>query len=60
MYCVWILIEIVLIYFFAVETAGKTLEEISEIFEAENPRKESVKKRAVVVGHAGTTKDAQV
>ncbi|KLU85400.1 lactose permease [Magnaporthiopsis poae ATCC 64411] len=59
-YCVWILVEIVLIYFFAVETAGKTLEEISEIFEAENPRKESVKKRAVVVGDAGITKDVQV
>lgn len=58
-YCAWILVEIVLIYFFAVETAGKTLEEISEIFEAENPRKESLKKRNVAIGHNGT-KDTQV
>ncbi|KAL8404609.1 hypothetical protein RB594_009456 [Gaeumannomyces avenae] len=58
-YCVWILVEMVLIYFFAVETAGKTLEEISEIFEAENPRKESLKKRNVAIGHSDT-KDAQV
>ncbi|KAL8341857.1 hypothetical protein RB601_005312 [Gaeumannomyces tritici] len=58
-YCVWILVEMVLIYFFAVETAGKTLEEISEIFEAENPRKESLKKRNVAIGRSDT-KDTQV
>jgi MFS family permease len=40
----WIVVEIVLIYFFAVETAGKTLEELGGIFEAKNPRKESTKK----------------
>lgn len=43
-YIVWIGIEIVVIYFFFVETAGKTLEEMGEIFEAANPRKESTKK----------------
>lgn len=45
----WITVEIVLIYFFAVETAGKTLEELSGIFEAKNPRKESTKKVTVEV-----------
>ena len=47
-YVVWILIEIIIIYFFFVETAGKTLEELSEIFEAPNPRKASTQKKAVV------------
>ena len=31
-YIVWIMIEMVIIYFFFVETAGKTLEELGEIF----------------------------
>jgi len=33
-YIVWIVVELVTIYFFFVETAGKTLEEMSEIFNA--------------------------
>ena len=45
----WQVVEIVMIYFFAVETAGKTLEELGEIFEAKNPRKESTKKVRVEV-----------
>lgn len=45
----WITIEILLVYFFAVETAGKTLEELGGIFEARNPRKESTKKVRVEV-----------
>ncbi|SPO04752.1 probable lactose permease [Cephalotrichum gorgonifer] len=45
----WISFEIVMIYFFAVETAGKTLEELRVIFEAPNPRKESLKKVKVQV-----------
>lgn len=44
-YIVWIVIEMVIIYFFFVETAGKTLEEMSEIFEAPNPRNASLRKR---------------
>ncbi|KAF8850107.1 general substrate transporter [Acephala macrosclerotiorum] len=46
-YIAWICIEIVTIYFFFVETAGKTLEEMSDIFNANNPRKESTKKTRV-------------
>lgn len=53
MYCVWIAIEIVIIYFFAVETAGKTLEELSSIFNAPNPRKESTRKAVIEVDQAG-------
>jgi hypothetical protein len=52
-YCVWIAVEIVIIYFFAVETAGKTLEELSSIFNAPNPRKESTRKTKIDVDSAG-------
>ncbi|GAB7359111.1 hypothetical protein MBLNU230_g5180t1 [Neophaeotheca triangularis] len=52
-YIVWICIELVTVYFFFVETAGKTLEELSEIFEAKNPRKESTKKVKVAVDEGG-------
>ncbi len=52
-YIVWICIEIITIYFFFVETAGKTLEEMSEIFNAKNPRKESTKKTKVDIDETG-------
>ncbi|KAH8763596.1 lactose permease [Diaporthe sp. PMI_573] len=52
-YCVWIAIEMVVIYFFFVETAGKTLEELGEIFEAPNPRKASTKKVRVGLDEDG-------
>ncbi|KAK3669283.1 hypothetical protein LTR78_010821 [Recurvomyces mirabilis] len=46
-YIVWIVVELVTIYFFFVETAGKTLEELSGIFQAKNPRKESTRRTKV-------------
>jgi MFS family permease len=52
-YIVWIMVEIVIIYFFFVETAGKTLEELGEIFEAKNPRKFSTKKVKVDIDESG-------
>ncbi|KAG9256759.1 lactose permease [Emericellopsis atlantica] len=52
-YCAWIAVEIVVIYFFAVETAGKTLEELSSIFNAKNPRKESTRKTKIEVDESG-------
>ncbi|KAK1540502.1 hypothetical protein CPAR01_06491 [Colletotrichum paranaense] len=52
-YIAWICIEMAIIYFFFVETAGKTLEELKSIFEAPNPRKESTKKTKVAVDEAG-------
>ncbi|QSZ32373.1 hypothetical protein DSL72_001947 [Monilinia vaccinii-corymbosi] len=52
-YIVWICVEIVVIYFFFVETAGKTLEEMKEIFDAPNPRKESTKKTTVAFDESG-------
>lgn len=35
--------EFVIIYFFFVETKGRTLEEMDEVFEAKNPRKASTR-----------------
>ena len=52
-YIGWICVEIATIYFFFVETAGKTLEEMSEIFNAKNPRKESTKKTRIDVDESG-------
>lgn len=54
-YIVWICVEIVTIYFFFVETAGRSLEELSSIFNAKNPRKASTKKVKV-----GMTADGEV
>lgn len=52
-YIVWIVIEIIVMYFFFPETGGKTLEELSVIFEAPNPRKESTRKTKVQIREGG-------
>jgi MFS family permease len=52
-YIVWICVELVVVYFFFVETKGKTLEELSEVFEAPNPRKASTRKVKVAVLEGG-------
>ena len=52
-YIIWICVEMVAIYFFFVETAGKTLEELKEIFEAPNPRNASLKKTRVDIDESG-------
>jgi len=52
-YIVWICVELVVVYFFFVETKGKTLEELSEVFNAKNPRKASTKKVKVAVLEGG-------
>ncbi|KAF3014327.1 hypothetical protein E8E15_002782 [Penicillium rubens] len=45
----WNIVQGVFIYFFAVETNNRTLEELTEIFEAPNPRKKSTEARQVLV-----------
>lgn len=40
----WDLFELVFIYFFFVETKGRSLEELDAVFEAKNPRKESTRR----------------
>ncbi|USP75330.1 hypothetical protein yc1106_02604 [Curvularia clavata] len=52
-YIAWICVEIAVIFFFFVETAGKTLEELKEIFEAPNPRNASLRKTKVEIDSAG-------
>jgi hypothetical protein len=47
-YIGWICVEIGVIYAFFVETKGRTLEELKGIFEARNPRKESLRRSKVV------------
>jgi MFS family permease len=47
-YAVWNLVQTAWIYFFFVETRGRTLEELDSIFEASNPVKESLKKSHTV------------
>ena len=37
----WDIFEFAFIYLFFVETKGRTLEELDEVFEAKNPRKAS-------------------
>ncbi|KAH7142665.1 lactose permease [Dactylonectria estremocensis] len=52
-FIIWIAIEIVVIFFFFVETAGKTLEELSVVFEAKNPVKKSLEKIELIVDDRG-------
>ncbi|KAJ7228081.1 general substrate transporter [Mycena rebaudengoi] len=48
-YVAWGLFECVVIYLFVVETRGRTLEELNEIFEDPNPVKASIRKRKVAL-----------
>ncbi|KAH9998181.1 lactose permease [Xylariaceae sp. FL0662B] len=52
-YIGWIVVEMVIVYFFFVETAGKTLEELGSIFEAKNPRKASTMKIKMDIDSTG-------
>ncbi|KAJ5396568.1 hypothetical protein N7509_004681 [Penicillium cosmopolitanum] len=45
----WNVVQCVFIYFFAVETCKRTLEELSDIFSAPNPRKKSTQPHQIVV-----------
>jgi len=61
----WDVFEFVFIYFFFVETKGRTLEELDEVFEARDPRKAStakvvVRKRVVVDRTGGRRAEIEV
>ncbi|XWX00579.1 hypothetical protein V2A60_008600 [Cordyceps javanica] len=47
-FSIWNFVELVISYFYNVETKGFTLEELDDIFESPNPRKASTQKRRVV------------
>lgn len=57
-YIGWICVEIAIIYFFFVETAGKTLEELKEVFEAKNPVKASTQKVKLELDERGRVVEA--
>jgi len=48
-FAAWNIIEAIFLYFVMVETKGRTLEEINEIFAADHPRKFSLQKKTLVV-----------
>ncbi|KEF59366.1 uncharacterized protein A1O9_04210 [Exophiala aquamarina CBS 119918] len=45
LYIIWDAFGVIVIYFFFVETRGRSLEELEELFKAKNPRKESTRRR---------------
>jgi len=49
----WDIVEAVIWYFICVETVGRTLEELEEIFNQRNPVAASKKKRAIAIGETG-------
>jgi len=56
LYIAWDAFQAIFIYFFFVETKGRTLEEINEIFEAPYPKKKSLEKAKVtIVAQKGIT-----
>lgn len=53
-YIIWLCIEIAVVFWFFVETAGKTLEELKDVFEAKNPVKASKSKKRVEMTRDGS------
>ncbi|KAJ3516285.1 hypothetical protein NLJ89_g1216 [Agrocybe chaxingu] len=56
-YIAWDLFECAVIWFCAVETKGRTLEELNEIFEDPNPVKASTRKHKVAIVEKGDGKE---
>ncbi|KAJ7599054.1 general substrate transporter, partial [Mycena floridula] len=48
-YIGWLVVELFCVYFFFVETKGRTLEELTEVFESPNPVKASLQKTNATV-----------
>ncbi|KAF7776647.1 hypothetical protein Agabi119p4_5040 [Agaricus bisporus var. burnettii] len=59
-YVAWDLVECVVIYLFAVETKGRTLEELDEIFKDSNPVKASKRKIKVAIVAKGNEKRVEI
>ncbi|OAL39816.1 hypothetical protein AYO20_00728 [Fonsecaea nubica] len=58
LYVVWDAFGVVVIYLFFVETRGRSLEELDELFEAKNPKQASLAYKHVLIRSDGTIKDA--
>ncbi|KAH7231516.1 general substrate transporter [Fusarium solani] len=52
-FTIWDLVQVVLIYIYLPETKGRTLEELDEIFAAQNPVKASTQKKVLAVHKDG-------
>ncbi|KXN92315.1 Lactose permease [Leucoagaricus sp. SymC.cos] len=59
-YIAWDIFECIVIYFFAVETKGRTLEELDEIFRDPNPVKASKRKLKVAIVDKGNEKQVEI
>ncbi|CAZ80212.1 unnamed protein product [Tuber melanosporum] len=53
LYIAWNIFQAIFIYFFFVETKGRTLEEINEIFDAPYPKKKSLEGHIIVITEHG-------
>ncbi|KAF3913932.1 hypothetical protein ABW21_db0206221 [Orbilia brochopaga] len=53
LYIAWDFFEVICIYFIFVETKDRTLEEISEIFDAPYPKQKSLQKHIIVITDRG-------
>jgi|SRR3569833_501464 len=56
LYIVWDAFGVLIIYLFFVETRGRSLEELGQLFEAKNPVKASLETRHALVLEGGTVK----
>ena len=56
LYVVFDAFGVIIIYFFFVETRGRSLEELDQLFEARDPVKESLVMREAVVMQDGAVK----
>lgn len=57
LYVVWDAFGVLVIYFTFVETRGRSLEELDELFEHPNPKKASLEYRDVLVTKDGRVKN---
>lgn len=58
-FIVWDLFKACVVYFFLVETKGRTLEELSAVFASKNPRKASLAIQKVNLEEVGIEKELQ-
>ena len=56
LYIIWDAFGVVVIYFFFVETRGRSLEELDDLFEANNPVSASLEYKKAVVLQSGAVK----
>ena len=58
LYIVWDAFGVIIVYFFFVETKGRNLEEIDQIFDSPHPVKASLETKHAIIKEDGTVKMA--